>query len=136
MFRLKYALLLAGGFDQIDLALKLRARGYFIFLIDHELSPAAAPFCDAHICLSTLSVSKVIEFAKINRIELVATAFTDQALTTLALTNEALRLKSPISSAQATLLTNKAPMKQRLQGSGLKTAKYQILERILKVLMT
>ena len=56
VFKMKTALILAGGLAQGDLAAKLKARGYYTIMADYTPSPVGKSFADKFYCVSTLDI--------------------------------------------------------------------------------
>ena len=77
-------LVLAGGADQIALINELKNRGHYVILLDYFENPPAKKYADKHIVASTLDIPKVREVAAEEKVDLVCTACTDQALLTVA----------------------------------------------------
>jgi len=127
---LKKALVLAGGFDQIALIEELKIRGYYVILADYYPHPVAKPVADKHYQVSTLDIDKVIEVARIEKVELVTTACTDQALLTVARVSEILELPFYLDFETARNVTNKEYMKQRFLEFSIPTAKHIIVDTL------
>lgn len=120
-------LVLAGGSDQIALINELKSRGHETILVDYFENPPAKPFADKHIVASTLVTDKVEEIAKEEKVDLVCTACTDQALLTVAKVSEKLGLPCYISYQTGLNVTNKSYMKKVLMANSIPTAKFIIL---------
>ena len=120
-------LVLAGGFDQIALILELKNRGHHVVLVDYYENPPAKPYSDKHIVASTLDIEKVALIAKAEKIELICTACTDQALLTVACVSERLGLPCYISYQTGLNVTNKSYMKDVLVKNNIPTSKYSIV---------
>ena len=121
------AIVLAGGYDQINLIEKLKERGYEVILVDYYLNPPAAKYADKHIQLSTLDESAVHCLAKEEKADLVITACTDQALLTAARVSENLNLPFYLTYEQALNVTNKKYMKEKMIQANIPTAKAKIV---------
>ena len=123
-------LVLGGGFDQIALIKELRSRGNIVYLVDFLENPPARRYADCHWQISTLDENAVYELAKKERVELIATACTDQALMTVASISEKMGLPCYISAQTARNVTNKAFMKKKFIESGIPTAKCSVLKNL------
>ena len=123
-------LVLAGGSDQIALIKELKKRGHKAILVDYFDNPPAKPFADKHYCASTLDVEAVKQIAIQEKVDLVCTACTDQALLTVANVSEQLRLPCYISYQTALNVTNKSYMKKVMSDNNIPTSKYVILDRV------
>lgn len=123
-------LVLAGGSDQIALIKELKARGHEIILADYFQNPPAKNYADKHIVASTLDIDKIENIAKEEKVNLVCTACTDQALHTVAAVSEKLKLPCYISYQTALNVTNKAFMKKVLISNNINTAKYTIINSL------
>jgi Phosphoribosylamine-glycine ligase len=119
-------LVLAGGSDQVALILELQKRGHDVILVDYLSDPVAKAYVDKHIIASTLDFEKVKEIAIVEKVNLIATACTDQALLTVAKVSEELSLFCYISYDSALKVTNKLYMKDVLCLNGIPTSKYYI----------
>lgn len=122
-------LVLAGGSDQIDLINELKKRGHEVVLVDYYPNPPAKHFADKHIQESTLDVEKVKEIAVSEKVDMVCTACTDQALLTVAKVSEDLKLPTYISYQTALNVTNKSYMKKVMMANGIPTSKYMIVDK-------
>jgi phosphoribosylamine-glycine ligase len=129
---MKKALVLAGGSDQIALIKELRSAypGIEIILVDYYDNPPARIYSDTHIKASTLDKELVLKIAKEEKVDLVITACTDQALLTMTYVSEKLGLKCYLSYEQAMNVTNKSHMKDLMVKTGIPTAQHIIIESI------
>ena len=121
---------LAGGSDQIALINELKSRGHEVILVDYFDNPPAKPYADKHIVASTLDIEAVKQIASDEKVSLVCTACTDQALLTVANVSEQLNLPCYISYTTALNVTNKSYMKEVMLKHGIPTAKYVILDSV------
>lgn len=121
-------LVLAGGFDQIELIRKLKYRGHIVYLVDYFQNPLAKDYADKHFEVSTLDEDAVYKIAKEENIEMITTACTDQALLTVANVSERLNLPCYITAKKAINVTNKSYMKQCFRNNNITTAPFIILE--------
>lgn len=119
-------LVLAGGYDQIGLILELKKRGHEVILADYFENPPAKKVADAHYQISTLDVAAVKELAITEKVDLITTACTDQALLTVAKVSEELNLPTYIDYNKALLVTNKKYMKEKFEEVGVPTAKCRV----------
>ncbi len=122
-------LVLAGGADQIALICELKRRGHTVVLIDYFENPPARDYADKHIVASTLDVERVKAIAVAERVGLVCTACTDQALLTVANVSEQLGLPCYLSHRLGLNVTNKSYMKKILADNGIPTARYAIIDK-------
>lgn len=122
-------LVLAGGSDQIALINELKQRGHEVILVDYYDNPPAKPYADKHIKASTLDVDKVEDIARQEKVGLVCTACTDQALLTVACVSERLGLPCYISYQTALNVTNKSYMKRVMAENAIPTARFAIIEQ-------
>lgn len=123
-------LVLAGGSDQVALINELKNRGHEIILVDYFDNPPAKFYADKHIVASTLDVEAVRQIAYDEKVSLVCTACTDQALLTVANVSEQLNLPCYISYETALNVTNKSYMKEVMLANNIPTAKYVILDNV------
>lgn len=127
------ALVLAGGYDQIALIKELKKRDYEVLLADYFENPPAKKEADFFAQISTLDEDRICEFAKKERVNLVTTACTDQALLTAANVSEKLGLSFYLNSNQARNVTNKFYMKQKFKEYGVPSADYRMYEKEDKI---
>lgn len=123
-------LVLAGGFDQIALINELKSRGNETVLVDYFENPPAKSVADKHIVASTLDTDRVEEIAIEEKVDLICTACTDQALLTVAKVSEKLGLSCYISYQTGLNVTNKSYMKKVLIANDIPTAKFVILDSV------
>lgn len=119
-------LVLAGGSDQIALINELHKHQHEVILADYFLNPPAKPFADKHVVISTLNTEAIKQLAISEKVDLITTACTDQALLTVAKVSEELSLPCYISYQTALNVTNKAYMKQVMVKNKIPTAKFLI----------
>lgn len=122
-------LVLAGGSDQIALIQELKRRGHETILVDYFENPPAKNFADKHIIASTLDIDRVEQIALEEKVNLVCTACTDQALLTVTCVSEKLGLPCYISYKTGLEVTNKSYMKKVLMANNIPTSKYTILDK-------
>lgn len=123
-------LVLAGGADQVALIKELYNRGHEVILLDYLENPPAKFLVKHHIQESTLDSEKVKECALSEKVDLICTACTDQALLTVAKVSEELNLPCYISYEKALAVTNKRYMKKRMIEFGIPTSKFVTLNSI------
>lgn len=123
-------LVLAGGADQIALINEFKARGHETILVDYFENPPARLYADKHIVASTLDVERVKEIAIDQKVDLITTACTDQALLTVANVSEQLGLPCYLSYQTGLNVTNKSYMKNVLFANNIPTAKFVILDKV------
>lgn len=122
-------LVLAGGADQIALIKELKLRGHEVVLLDYFENPPAKPYADKHIVASTLDVEAVEKYAKAEKVSLICTACTDQALLTVSYVSERLGLPCYIDYQTGLNVTNKSYMKKVLTDNDIPTARFLIVEK-------
>ncbi|MBR4656584.1 MAG: ATP-grasp domain-containing protein [Oscillospiraceae bacterium] len=122
------AFVLAGGFPQIDLIQKLKARGIETLLADYYQHPVARDYADRFFRVSTLDVEAIRRIAAEEKVDFLITVCTDQALLTVAQVSEELGLPCYIDFQTARNVTNKAYMKRVFQENGIPTARHRIVE--------
>lgn len=115
-------LVLAGGFDQIALIKELQNRGHKVFLADYFADPPAKKYADKHFQVSTLDEEAIYQLAIEEKVDLITTACTDQALMTVAKVSERLDLPCYICSETAQNVTDKAYMKKKFMEYQIPTA--------------
>lgn len=121
-------LVLAGGADQIALIQELKNRGHEVVLVDYYDNPPAKDYADKHIVASTLDVERVYEIAQIEKVSLISTSCTDQALLTVANVSERLGLPCYIDYQTALNVTNKSYMKKVLMANHIPTSRFEIID--------
>lgn len=121
------ALVLAGGFPQIELLKQLRSRGIVTVLADYYEAPVAKPYADIFYRVSTLDIPAITEVAKKEKVDFLITCCTDQALLTVAKVSEDLGLPCYIDHQTGLNVTNKQYMKKVFNAHGIPTAKHVIM---------
>lgn len=124
----KKILVLAGGADQIALIQELKNRGHDVILVDYFENPPAKEFADKHIVASTLDMERVEQIAITEKVDMICTACTDQALLTVSCVSEKLGLPCYLSYQTGLSVTNKSHMKRILVENSIPTSKYIILD--------
>ena len=122
-------LVLAGGADQIALIKELKLRGHEVVLLDYFENPPAKPYADKHIVASTLDIEAVEKYAKAEKVSLICTACTDQALLTVSYVSERLGLPCYIDYQTGLNVTNKSYMKKVLTENSIPTARFSIVDK-------
>lgn len=122
-------LVLAGGADQIALIKELKMRGHEVVLLDYFENPPAKSYADKHIVASTLDVEAVERYAKEEKVSLICTACTDQALLTVSYVSERLGLPCYIDYQTGLNVTNKSYMKKVLTENEIPTARFSIIDK-------
>ena len=123
-------IVLAGGYDQIALIGELKKRGAEVILIDYFENPPAKHIADKHYQASTLDTLEVKKIAIKERVDLITTACTDQALLTVAKVSEELDLPCYISYETALNVTNKSYMKDKMINNDIPTSRYVVLNNL------
>ena len=123
------ALVLAGSLPQIELIKNLKNRGYYCILADYTEHPPAEKYADKFYRKSTLDVEAITNIAISEKVDLLFTVCTDQALNTVAEVSEKLGLPCYINAETGRNVTNKKYMKQVFSENGIPTAKFVILDR-------
>lgn len=123
-------LVLAGGADQVALIKELHRRGHEVVLLDYLENPPAKVLVEHHIQESTLDTEKVKKCALKEKVDLICTACTDQALLTVAKVSEEINLPCYISYDKALSVTNKRYMKKRMIEFGIPTSKHVTISSI------
>lgn len=121
-------LILAGGYDQIALIKELQSRGHEVILADYLDNPPAKQYVEAHFQVSTLDQDAICKLAVQEKVDLVTTVCTDQALLTVAGVSEKLGMPFYLSSSTAQDVTNKIYMKKKFKEYAIPTADWIILE--------
>lgn len=121
------ALVLAGGVPQIALIKELKSRWFNVVLCDYLDNPAAKSCADVFYQVSTLDIEGILMVAKKEKVDMVITVCTDQALLTMAKVSEILQLPCYLDYATALNVTNKEYMKKIMVENDVPTAQYCIL---------
>ncbi len=120
------ALVLAGGYPQAELIRRLKARGYEVVLADYNEYPVARKEADIFYRESTLDLVAVEKIIRTEKVDLVMTVCTDQALLTVAYMSEKFDLPCYINYETALNVTNKSYMKRKLLQNHIPTASFLI----------
>lgn len=124
---MKKALVLAAGVPQAVLAQKLRERGYYIIMADYTEEPVGKSAADKFYRISTLDIEAVRKVAIEEKVDLIMTVCTDQAMLTVSLLSEELKLPCYVSHKTGLEMTNKKYMKKIFADYGVPSAKYTIV---------
>ena len=127
------ALVLAGGFPQIELIRQLKEKSIEVLLADYNENPVAKQYADQYYQVSTLDVEAITNVARSEQVDFLITVCTDQALLTVAKVSELLGLPCYIDYATALNVTNKQYMKDVFVKAGIPTAKHVIRDRLDEV---
>jgi len=126
-------LVLAGGFDQIRLITGLKQRGHSVYLADYLSNPPAKKYADDHYQVSTLDVIAIKELVQREKLDMIATACTDQALLTAAKVSEELGMPFYLDYKTALNVTNKQYMKHIFKECGIQTAEFITLKDVCDI---
>ena len=121
------ALVLAGGFPQIELIKQLKERGIETLLADYYAQPVAKPYADKFFQVSTLDIPAITALCKAEQVDFLITCCTDQALLTVAKVSEELGLPCYIDHQTGLNVTNKQYMKKVFNANDIPTAKHTIM---------
>ena len=124
------SLVLAGGFPQIALIKELKNRKIETVLADYYENPVAKPYADKFYKVSTLDIEAITEITRLENVDFLITACTDQALNTVACVSEKLGLPCYIDYQTALNVTNKQYMKKVFNEHGIPTAKHVIMGKL------
>jgi biotin carboxylase len=127
------AIVLAGTQPHIPLIENLKARGYYVLLVDYLESPLAKRVADEHSRVSTLDMDGVLALARERNAALVIASCVDRANVTAAYVAETLGLPAPYGFATAALVADKLKMKERLASLGVPTAAFQVVRGVADV---
>lgn len=122
------ALVLAGGIPQIELIKELKKRGYQTVLADYTEHPVAESYADRFYRESTLDIDAIRRIAINERVDIIITCCTDQALNTVSKIAEELGLPCYVNEMTGTAVTNKQYMKRIFIDNNISTAKFEIVD--------
>jgi formate-dependent phosphoribosylglycinamide formyltransferase (GAR transformylase) len=125
---MKKALILAGGLPQIELINEMKARGYYTILIDYNTHPIAEKVADKFYQVSTLDIDEVRKIVKTEKVTIITTCCTDQALATVSLLSQEFNLPCYIDAEIGKVVTNKQYMKQIFLNENIPSAGFVIVE--------
>lgn len=126
----KTALVLGGTSPHVELIKKLKARGYYIVLVDYLNDSPGIEFADEHIQESTLDQEKVLNIAKDRNVSLVISTCIDQANSVCCYVAEQLELPHPYSYQTSLDVTDKGRMKKIMREAGIPTSPYIIVSSV------
>lgn len=118
------ALVLAGGFAQIELIRQLKSRGITTVLIDGSATPLAKPFADIFYQTPLFDVEAVKQVALDEKVDFLITCCADQVLLIVAQVSEMLGLPCYISYKTAQEVSDKKYMKQIFWEHHIPTSRY------------
>jgi biotin carboxylase len=127
--KVRKAIVLGGGYDQLPLFPLLRAKGIRSVLVDYLDEPPGAALADEHVQKSTWDLEAVIATAREKGAEMVLSSGNDAVVTVIAQTAEALGIRGCFSVDTAMAATNKLAMKDRFGKHGIPTSNWKIVER-------
>lgn len=130
---MKKALVLAGGFPQIELIKNLKSRGYTVVLADYLENPVAKKYADIFYRESTLNIEGITNIAQKENVDFLITVCTDQALLTVAKVSKILNLPCYIDYKTALNCTNKSYMKDVFYKNEIPTSKYYCGESLQEI---
>lgn len=133
---MKKAFVLGGTVPHIELIKKLKAMGYYVYLIDYTENPPAKKMADEHLLVSTLDSDMVLRLAKQYGVDLVISTCIDQANSTACYVGEKLGLGIPYSFSTSLDVTKKDLMKSKFVENGIRTSDFYLIskddERVIK----
>ncbi|MBR0149816.1 MAG: ATP-grasp domain-containing protein [Synergistaceae bacterium] len=103
-------------------------------MADYYESPVARKYADVFYQVSTLDVDAIRNIAAREKVGLIITVCTDQALLTMAQVSENLGLPCYLDYATALNVTNKQYMKKVFSENGIPTAEYVSADNIHEIL--
>lgn len=121
------ALVLAGGFPQIELIKNLKKRDIEVVLADYNVEPVAKKYADKYSQTSTLDIDAIRDLAVKEKVDFLITVCTDQALHTVAKVSEDLGLPCYINYQKALNVTNKKWMKAVFAENNIPSAHHIVL---------
>lgn len=123
------ALVLAGGFPQIELIKNLKNRNIEVVVADYNEEPIAKKYADKFAQISTLDIDAIRRLAVDEEVDFLITVCTDQALHTVAKVSEDLGLPCYIDYQTAQNVTNKQHMKKVFVEYHIPTARHVVLNK-------
>ena len=122
------AIVLGGTSPHIDLINKLRARGYYVVLVDYLANSPASAYADEHIKESTLDNEKVLQIAKEINAKLVISTCIDQANSVCCYVAEKLDLPKPYTYETSLNVTDKGLMKKIMAENNIPTSSFVVVK--------
>ena len=118
------ALVLAGGFAQIELIKQLKARGVIVVLADGSPNALAKPYADIFHQVPLFDVEAVKQVALAEKVDFLITCCADQVLLIVAQVSEMLGLPCYISYKTAQEVSDKKYMKRIFWEHDIPTSRY------------
>lgn len=122
------AIVLGGTSPHIDLINKLKARGYYVVLIDYLANSPASAYADEHIKDSTLDNEKVLQIAREINAKLVISTCIDQANSVCCYVAEKLDLPKPYTYQTSLNVTDKGLMKKIMAENDIPTSSFIVVK--------
>lgn len=124
------ALVLAGGFAQIELLKQLKERGITTVLADGNANALARPYADIFYQLAIFDIEAVKEVALREEVDFLITVCADQVLLVVAQVSEMLGLPCYIDYQTAVNVSDKKYMKKIFWEKNIPTSRYVQLEAL------
>lgn len=124
---MKKALVLCGGYPQLEMIKQLQARGIMACLADMNPKAPAVPYADKFFEVSTLDVDGIRNVVKQEGIDMLLTTCADQMPLVTSQISEELGLPTYISYETAKIVSSKELMKATFVKGGVPTSKHTIL---------
>ena len=121
---MKKALVLAGGFAQIELIKQLKERGIYTVLADGNPNALARPYADSFYQLPLFDIEAVKNLAKTENVDFLITCCADQVLLVVAEVSELLGLPCYISHEVGKNVSDKKYMKRIFWKNNIPTSRY------------
>lgn len=118
------ALVLAGGFAQIELLRQLKDRGITTVLADGNANCLAKPYADVFYQMAIFDIEAVKEVALKEKVDFLITVCADQVLLAVAQVSEMLGLPWYIDYKTAQLVSDKKYMKKVFWEHNIPTSRY------------
>ena len=124
------ALVLAGGFAQIELLKQLKARGIETVLADGNANALARPYADSFYVIPIFDIEAIKELALKESVDFLITVCADQVLLVVAQVSEMLGLPCYIDYQTAVNVSDKKYMKKIFWEKNIPTSRYVQLEEL------
>lgn len=124
------ALVLAGGFAQIELLKQLKERGITTVLADGNANALARPYADSFYAIPIFDIEAVKELAQKEKVDFLITVCADQVLLVVAQVSEMLGLPCYIDYRTAVNVSDKKYMKKIFWEKNIPTSRYVQLEKL------
>lgn len=118
------ALVLAGGFAQIELIKQLKERGIYTVLADGSANALAKPYADAFRQVALFDVEAIKNLAEEEGVDFLITCCADQVLLVVAEVSEKLGLPCYISHEVGKNVSDKKYMKRIFWENNIPTSRY------------